>query len=44
MTTKPGLQKIVKTILNIEDENKHNHEHRGINISHQMKDTLFYFL
>jgi NADPH:quinone reductase-like Zn-dependent oxidoreductase len=26
MTTKPPLQKILKGILHIEDENKHNHE------------------
>jgi hypothetical protein len=30
MTTKPSLQKILKGILHIEDENKHNHERTGI--------------
>jgi hypothetical protein len=30
MTTKPPLQKILKGILNTEDENKHSHEGIGI--------------
>jgi hypothetical protein len=30
MFTKPTLQKILKIILHIEDENKHSHEKMGI--------------
>jgi hypothetical protein len=31
MTTKQPVQKILKGILHIEDENKHSHERKGIN-------------
>jgi hypothetical protein len=38
MTTKPALQKILKGILNTNNENKHRHERMGI-IPSQEKST-----